>query len=563
MLRSDAHSARSRICYVTLLLVAVLMAASAIAQSRPQLLIIRAEPDLADELLTIEGEHFVWSNDDDVVVLLGTIALAVLGMSDDHLLVQLPSDLAPGTYRLHVSRGSGPVQNDTFALTLGTVGPRGPEGPRGAEGPRGDPGLQGPAGPAGPEGAQGPAGPKGVNWRGTWDEAAEYATDDAVGHDGSSWIAVQESRATVPVEGETWAILAAEGEPGPAGAQGPRGFDGADGPPGPAGPVGPQGAQGPQGERGETGPPGPAGGFEGLACKAGEVPRWDGLAWGCSGEGEGLIPVSNLGECRERAGLVICTQARVHLPESGSTGEVWAEVFSGGLVAMTPGSGAAIRPELVSLTRPIPPLSHHAPTEADFRLDAGLIPSDRIRSVEITPFRVTTAVENAGEGDDRLVPGEPQPVLITIVASPVGSPILYPWWNDLVQQPESAMPFSVSLYIGALAQSVKTYTFDRCGPVAWSPGGVEVLTMRCEWTALEVTGTVAGMLDPWLRAAFSGGPIQEDMVIDELDDQGEIVRTLTYEDVFVGAYLFPRFDRLSTSRAMETVFLQPNTLAAP
>jgi hypothetical protein len=49
--------------------------------------------------------------------------------------------LQPGSYRLTVSTGSEPTQNDTFEITLGTQGPKGDKG---------DPG------PAGPQGAQGP-----------------------------------------------------------------------------------------------------------------------------------------------------------------------------------------------------------------------------------------------------------------------------------------------------------------------------------------------------------------------------------------------------------------------
>jgi hypothetical protein len=134
----------------------LLLASSAAAQgSRPQLLITRAEANLATELLSIEGRYFVWANDLAPLVWLNEVPLSIVAVSDARVEAGLPRGLAPGTYLLRVSRGSGAVQNGTFIVTIGAVGPRG------ADGPPGPPG-QGLPGPSGAPGAVGPPGPPGV-----------------------------------------------------------------------------------------------------------------------------------------------------------------------------------------------------------------------------------------------------------------------------------------------------------------------------------------------------------------------------------------------------------------
>ncbi len=103
----------------------------------------------------------------------------------------------------------------------GAAGPQGPQGNPGATGATGAPGQQGPvgapgpqgaSGPAGPQGAQGPQGPKGLNWKGAWDAAANYVTDDAVSYDGSSWRALQANTNVTPIEGADWTIVAQKGD---------------------------------------------------------------------------------------------------------------------------------------------------------------------------------------------------------------------------------------------------------------------------------------------------------------------------------------------------------------
>lgn len=125
----------------------------------------------------------------------------------------------------------------------GEAGPTGPQGPQGLQGPQGIQGLQGVPGPVGPQGV------RGLTWRGSWDSGLTYQRDDAVQHDGHSYICVADSSTGIapPDAASDWNLLAARGEIGPQGLQGeigPAGPQGAQGPQGDPGPVGPQGVQG-------------------------------------------------------------------------------------------------------------------------------------------------------------------------------------------------------------------------------------------------------------------------------------------------------------------------------
>lgn len=109
----------------------------------------------------------------------------------------------------------------------GPVGPQGPAGPQGVKGLTGDPGPQGPKGdkgdvgntgpvgaqgipgPDGPQGVQGIPGPEGINWRGAWSAATNYAIDDAVFVNGSAFIALIANTNVQPTAtGGTWSLLA-------------------------------------------------------------------------------------------------------------------------------------------------------------------------------------------------------------------------------------------------------------------------------------------------------------------------------------------------------------------
>jgi hypothetical protein len=175
-----------------------------------RLRIAAAFADTDAELLTVQGTNLAHHRPPEVT--LAGIPLSVLRFDRDRILAALPPRLAPGSYELRVRRGPGAKRSATFEITIGTVGPSGPQGPRGDQGPRGNPG---------PVGETGPAGPKGLTWRGAWAPDVEYAADDAVSFEGSSWIAVAESAGALPgADAALWILLASRGEPGTPGAPG-------------------------------------------------------------------------------------------------------------------------------------------------------------------------------------------------------------------------------------------------------------------------------------------------------------------------------------------------------
>ena len=124
---------------------------------------------MTTNLLTIEGTNFAPEGKHAVQVTLGggigeitalcgspppTATLIVCTLSG-----ALPS---PGSYLLTVATGPGDAHIDSFAVTLGAVGPKGAKGDKGDPGSQGPPGLQGPQGPQGATGPPGPAGPQGL-----------------------------------------------------------------------------------------------------------------------------------------------------------------------------------------------------------------------------------------------------------------------------------------------------------------------------------------------------------------------------------------------------------------
>jgi collagen triple helix repeat protein len=142
-------------------------------------------------------------------------------------------------------QGPAGPQGDQGQLGLaGAQGAAGPQGLQGVAGPQGVAGLQGPAGPqglqgvAGPQGATGaqgpagsagPAGPRGATWVGEWSAVTRYAVDDAVSHQGSSFVAVEPPVLALPPPGGAWQLVASSGDTGP---QGPQGEPGPQGVPG-------------------------------------------------------------------------------------------------------------------------------------------------------------------------------------------------------------------------------------------------------------------------------------------------------------------------------------------
>jgi len=165
-----------RLFIVGLVIAATLVVwpSAAIAQtggtSSNRLQILGVVPDLSNQLLFIAGRNFGTAKP---LVFLDDVPLTVNAFSSATIDVTLPEHVldAPGSYLLVVARAtSGPVPQpgvgnpvvDSFALTLGAVGPIGPQGevgPRGMAGPQGE---MGPIGPQGTIGLTGPQGPQGL-----------------------------------------------------------------------------------------------------------------------------------------------------------------------------------------------------------------------------------------------------------------------------------------------------------------------------------------------------------------------------------------------------------------
>jgi hypothetical protein len=154
-----------------------------------------------------------------------------------------------------------PLESTTTPPWQGPPGPTGPAGPQGPIGPVGPAGPQGDIGPEGPQGDQGVQGPPGgaPSWRGEWSASVDYASNDAVSQNGSSFYAAGDPPLGTAPPAAPWQQIAAKGDTGPQGPIGPQGPTGATGPAGPQGNQGPIGPQGPQGATGATGPQGPTG----------------------------------------------------------------------------------------------------------------------------------------------------------------------------------------------------------------------------------------------------------------------------------------------------------------
>jgi uncharacterized protein (TIGR03437 family) len=87
-----------------------------------------------------------------------------------------------------------PDTSPTFWNTLaqiGATGATGPIGPAGSTGMAGANGAAGATGAGGPTGPAGPAGPQGLTWQGNWSATTNYALDDAVQFNGTSYISLQ------------------------------------------------------------------------------------------------------------------------------------------------------------------------------------------------------------------------------------------------------------------------------------------------------------------------------------------------------------------------------------
>jgi Collagen triple helix repeat (20 copies) len=119
-----------------------------------QISILKVIPSLNDHKLSIFGSGF----GNKPLVFMGNLPLTVLSSTETQIVAGLPVAIAPGTYKLVVTR-KRPDQGDVVDVSFGNTGATGPAGPVGPIGPAGPAGAAGPAGPQGPQGEPGPAGP--------------------------------------------------------------------------------------------------------------------------------------------------------------------------------------------------------------------------------------------------------------------------------------------------------------------------------------------------------------------------------------------------------------------
>ena len=117
--------------------------------------------------------------------------------------------------------GQRPDLYPTAWAVLAQEGAAGAAGAMGATGPSGVAGPQGVTGASGAAGTTGAAGAVGMNFRGVWSAAAEYAANDAVTFAGSTYLAqVAGSNAEPDLYPSDWEVLAQMGSTGAMGAQG-------------------------------------------------------------------------------------------------------------------------------------------------------------------------------------------------------------------------------------------------------------------------------------------------------------------------------------------------------
>ena len=129
-----------------------------------------------------------------------------------------------GTSYLSVVAGNLGQRPDVSAASWAVLAQAGASGATGAAGAAGAAGATGPAGAqgmTGATGATGAAGAPGINFRGAWNSATNYAVNDGVTFAGTTYLALVAGGNLEPdLNAQSWAILAQAGAAGPTGAQG-------------------------------------------------------------------------------------------------------------------------------------------------------------------------------------------------------------------------------------------------------------------------------------------------------------------------------------------------------
>src|SRR6266540_2454501 len=92
----------------------------------PQLMIASAQVDFGIGRMYVNGKNFGSTTAPEVK--LNDQLLFVMSSTGESIDAVLPAGIQPGSYLLHVSRGTSTTQNDVFDVTLGAVGPKGDKG---------------------------------------------------------------------------------------------------------------------------------------------------------------------------------------------------------------------------------------------------------------------------------------------------------------------------------------------------------------------------------------------------------------------------------------------------
>jgi len=209
--------------------------------------------DAISRTLTIQGFNFL--NGATPLVTLGNVGLPLtLATPPTATTITVNFDcsqFSTGTYRLHVSTGSGTPYNGDFYFSFST------QGPAGLAGAKGDPGVAGPQGPnglsgndgkdgaPGQSGANGKDGVPGQNGKGHRVVITKLLPGSACPSGGN-----QQDFYTIAADGTSTLFdteIICHGNNGQQSPQGNQGSNGRDGAPGLNGFNGPQGPQGPAG----------------------------------------------------------------------------------------------------------------------------------------------------------------------------------------------------------------------------------------------------------------------------------------------------------------------------
>jgi hypothetical protein len=181
----------------------------------------------------------------------GTYASSTNYALNDAVTYQASTYISLTASNLGNTPSSSPAKWSVLAAA-GAAGAAGATGTTGPQGATGATGATGAAGTNGTNGATGAAGAPGLTWQGTYASTANYALNDAVTYNGSSYISlIASNHGNTPTSSPTaWSLLAAAGS---AGTPGATGATGAAGTTGAAGAAGATGAAGPTGATGAVG----------------------------------------------------------------------------------------------------------------------------------------------------------------------------------------------------------------------------------------------------------------------------------------------------------------------